>query len=121
MFMFLQGEIVFGVCPNADGTENIAPHYMVVLGESSEGVLCMFTTSLKERTGGAHAFTPVECRAAGFSKPCRFDPSRLVLYKPADKHVLKRCSGRLDKKTVQRMIHAAMSVKASYVTYKHAA
>lgn len=119
--MFLQGQIVFASCPSSDGRENIAPHYLVVLGESSEGVLCMFTTSLKERTGGAYAFSEAERSAAGFSKPCRFDPSRLVLYKHVDKHALKLCSGRLTNKMSQRLLHAAQSVRASYVTYKHAA
>ena len=119
--MFVQGQIVFGVCPNADGTENIAPHFLVVLGKTSEGVLCMFTTSLKERTGGTYAFTEAERAAAGFTKPCRFDPSRLVLYKPADQHVLKPCKGRLPPKMVLRLVQAAASAKASYVTYKHAA
>jgi len=119
--MFLQGEIVFAACPNAAGTENVNPHYLVVLGETSEGVLCMFTTSVKEqRTGGVYAFTEAERRAAGFGKPCRFDPSRLVLYKRADKHLLKRCPGRLHQKMVQRLLNAAMSVKASYTTYRHA-
>lgn len=120
--MFIQGQIVFGVCPNEDGSKNISPHYMVVLGDTPEGVLCMFTTSIKEhKIGGAYAFTEAERAAAGFSKPCRFNPSHLVLYKPADKHVLRRCYGRLNQKMIQRLLHAAKSVKASYVTYRHAA
>lgn len=119
--MFLRGQIVFAACPSTEGSGNVTPHYMVVLGETPEGVLCMYTTSLKERTGGVYAFTEDECRAAGFAKPCRFDPSRLVLYRAADKWLLKRCSGRLSQKMLKRLIEAARSVKASYVTYRHAA
>lgn len=119
--MFHQGEIVFGPCPSADGSKKITPHYLVVLGASAEGVLCMFTTSLKEFTGGVHAFTQEERAAAGFSKPCRFDPARLVLYSREECASLKRCQGRLTKRMVQRLIQAAQAAKASYVEYRHAA
>lgn len=119
--MFHQGQIVFGPCPSADGSENIPPHYLVVLQASVEGVLCMFTTSLKERTGGVHAFTQEERAAAGFAKPCRFDPSRLVLYSPKDCAALKLRAGRLQQKMLKRLIHAAQSAKASYVEYQRSA
>lgn len=121
--MFLSGEIVFAPCPSGSGRENISPHYLVVLGETPEGVVCMFTTSVKEPTGGGkYAFTEAERAAAGFSKPCRFDPSRLVLYSPTvAARVLRRCSGRLNRQQIQRLLQAAMAVKARYVTYRHAA
>ena len=119
--MFRQGDIVFAPCPSTDGEQILNPHYLVVLQESSAGVLCMFTTSLKERTGGDFAFTDAERSAAGFTKPCRFDPSRLVLYKPAHKHVLQVKPYRLHAKMMQRLLQAAQSMRASYVTYKHVA
>lgn len=119
--MFMQGEIVFGPSAASEDGSTVSPHYLVVLGESSEGVLCMFTRSLKEHRGGNYAFTQAECAAAGFQKPCRFDPSHLVLYPPSTVRVLRKCSGRLTRQMLQRLTKAAIDVKASYTTFKLAA
>ena len=117
MKAFKEGDVVKAEFPSTQGGYNVAPHYLVVIGVASKGVLAMFTTSLKERTGGVHQFKPNELAKAGWSKPCRYDPGRLALYLTEDLHHLRPTGCSLNKNTVERMVKAAQEIKASFVIF----
>jgi hypothetical protein len=116
--MFRRGEIVTGPFPATQGNCNVGTHYLVVLDSTAEGTLVMFTTSLKEATGGACEFTAEERSQAQWSKPCRFDPSRIALYRASDLHHLRPTGGLLYRRTVERLILAGARAKASFVTFR---
>lgn len=117
MHSFKEGDVVRAEFPAIQGKFNVAPHYLVVLGVAPKGVLTMFTTSLKDRSGGVHQFSSHEMVKAGFAKPCRFDPGRLALYLTQDLQHLQATGRTVSKTTVQRMIQAAQDVKAKFVIF----
>ena len=117
MHSFKAGDVVRAEFPAIQGGFNIAPHYLVVLGVAPKGVLTMFTTSLKDRSGGVHQFNPHEMAKAGFTKPSRFDPGRLALYRTQDLQHLQATGHNVGKTTVQRMIQAAQNIQAKFVIF----
>lgn len=116
--MFRRGDIVLGPFPAAEGNSNIGTHHLVVLDSSTDGTLVMFTTSLKEATGGTYEFSAEERISAQWSKPCRFDPNRVALFRNHDLHRLTATSGRLGKKTIDKMILAATKAKAQLAVFR---
>ena len=116
--MFQRGEIVLGPFPAAEGNCNIGTHHLVVLDSDSDGTLVMFTTSLKEATGGSFEFTAQERLQANWAKPCRFDPSRIALFRNADLHRLQPTGGRLGRKTIEKLILAGTRAKATYAVFR---
>jgi hypothetical protein len=116
--MFRRGEIVTGPFPALQADLNIGTHYLVVLDSNKDGTLVMFTTSLKEATGGALEFTAEERLAAKWAKPCRFDPSRIALFRTPDLIKLTPTGGCLTRRTVEKLILAGARAKAAYVTFR---
>ena len=115
--VFKAGDVVKGEFPSLEGSFNIAPHYLVILGAYPKGVLAMFTTSLKGRSGGVHQFTPAECSQAGFNKACRFDPGRIAFYQKEDLYCLRKAGGTVNEKTLDRMIKAAQALQTRFVMF----
>ena len=116
--MFREGEIVFGPFPATEGNLNVGAHHLVVIASNDEGVLAMFTTSLKEATGGQCEFNADERCAAHWAKPCRFVPDRIALFKTVDLHHLQSTGGKLSSRTVQKLVQAALKVKAAYKPFR---
>lgn len=115
--MFQKGDVVIGPFPAVRGSFNVDNHYLVVLGAAHTGVLVMFTTSLKQRSGGLFEFTPQERAQAGWNKPCRFDPTRIALFRSTDLHHLRTTGTRLGEKTVQKLIHAGIRAKGTFTIF----
>jgi hypothetical protein len=118
--MFRSGDIVTGPFPATEADLNIGTHYLVVLDSNKDGAIVMFTTSLKSVTGGNLEFTSEERSAAKFTKPSRFDPSRLAFFRSSDLNKLLLTGGHLNRRSLQRLIDASVRVKATYVVYRAA-
>ena len=102
--MFGPGDIVLAPWRGDEGRVIPGNHYLVVLGEiPGIGVYAMYTTSIKERTGGRYEFTHQENEQADFHKPCRFDPNRVALYAPQDRAEIIPTRGRLSRKAMERI------------------
>lgn len=117
--MFQPGDIVFAPWRAEDGVEKY--RYMVVLVWSSAvGMYAMWTGTAKEgKSGGRYAFTQHECEQAGFSEPCRFDPSRVILYRPeyVTNETVHPKPGRLSRKAMERIEAAVVNARPSHNEY----
>lgn len=92
------GDIVRGPFPVSDrsGLSVLQPHWSVVLSVKDGAAVLVYITSLKEASAARQVFSREDMMMAGFTKPCRWDASKLALIEDAS--VLVR-TGRLSKGT----------------------
>ena len=110
--MFVPGDVVLAPWRGDDGKLVPGNHYLVVLGEiPGVGIVAMYTTSLKERTGGVYEFTTQEMEQADFRRPCRFDPSRVAIYSPEHSDLVVPTPGRLSRKAMERVFEAVRKAR----------
>lgn len=91
--MFKQGDVVLGAFANPDGS--ILNHYSVVLDSNKEGVMLVYTTSLKEHSQCSQRFSAEDMMLASWTKPCRYDASKVCVV-PASQ---VRKTGRITQAT----------------------
>ena len=120
--MFQRGDVILAPCRGDRGDE-LRPHWMVVLevDESTEEVLAVFTTSIKEGLpGGQYAFTDEEQAAAGFLKPSRFDPNCVWLYAKDVHHLIGQPdhTRRLPKRMLSRIKFAVIKRRPQVRRYR---
>lgn len=97
---FAAGDVVFGLWPGREqGLPKVLRHFSVVLAVLEGGLLLGYTTSLKVESSSSVNFTDDERVAAGFPKPCRFDPTSVALV-PFD---VVKVVGRLPHKCFLRV------------------
>jgi hypothetical protein len=110
--MFVPGDVVLAPWRGDEGKIVPGNHYLVVLGEvPGVGVVAMYTTSLKQRSGGIYEFTRQEMEQADFRRPCRFDPSRVAIYGPEHRELITPTVGRLSRKAVKRILEAVRKAR----------
>ena len=120
--MLERGDVILAPCRGDDGYE-LRPHWMVVIEvDPNDGrIAAVFTTSIKEGLqGGQFAFTDEERSAAGFARPCRFDPNTVWIYEKDAQHLISRPkrAGRLTKKMLSRILMAVLKRSPGRRTYK---
>ncbi len=98
--MFKQGDVVLGSFANPDGS--IINHYSVVLDSNKEGVMLVYTTSLKDHSQCSQRFSAEDMMLAGWTKPCRYDASKVCVV-PASQ---VRKTGRISQRTFQTIRNA---------------
>lgn len=98
--MFKQGDVVLGAFATSDGS--VLNHYSVVLGANDDGVMLVYTTSLKEHSDCPQRFSAEDMRLAHWAKPCRWDASKVCVV-PASQ---VRCTGRITERTFGEIVRA---------------
>lgn len=98
--MFKQGDVVLGAFATPDGT--VLNHYSVVLDSNSEGVMLVYTTSLKEHSQCSQRFSAEDMMLAAWTKPCRYDASQVCVV-PATQ---VRKTGRITQATFKAIRNA---------------
>ena len=103
--MFQPGDIVFAPWRAEDGNEKY--RYMVVLAWSAAlGMYAMWVSSIKEgQQGGLYAFTENEREQAGFPVPSRYDPHRVIRFRPEHirSGIVHSKPGRLSRKAMEQI------------------
>ena len=103
--MFQPGDIVFAPWRAEDASEKY--RYMVVLAWSAAiGMYALWVSSVKEdKQGGLYSFTENEREQAGFPAPSRFDPRRVMHFRPEHirSGIVHSKPGRLSGKAMTRI------------------
>lgn len=94
MTQFKAGDVVFGKFPKQDGM--VLDHYSVVLMANNEGVVLVYTTSLKELTNCPQKFSSEDMKLANWTKACRYDAGTVCVVP----NNAVRATGRISKATL---------------------
>lgn len=100
MTKFKMGDVVLGAFTTKDG--KVLHHYSVVLMATVDGVMLIYTTSLKSRSASAQVFSSEDMLLANWTAPCRWDASSVSLVPNTE----VRKVGTITKKTMQAITAA---------------